>query len=263
MKGIIGAICGDIIGSTREREGLKSTDFELYPANSRFTDDTIMTVAIASWILEDRKNLTEESLIKNLKYFGNNYPSAGYGGLFLNWLEASTPEPYNSWGNGSAMRVSPVAWIGNSVEEVEQLAEKSAKVTHNHPEGIKGAKSVAAAIYLAKTGKSKNKIKEYIEEEYKYDLSRDFNRLRGEYSFDASCQGSVPESIMAFLVSNDYESTIRNAISLGGDADTQAAIAGSIASAYWEVPQDIYKPAIDILNDELRDILFKFNDISL
>ena len=113
MKGIIGAICGDIIGSTREREGLKSTGFELYPANSRFTDDTIMTVAIASWILEDRKNLTEESLIKNLKYFGNNYPSAGYGGLFLNWLEASTPEPYNSWGNGSAMRVSPVAWIGN------------------------------------------------------------------------------------------------------------------------------------------------------
>lgn len=161
------------------------------------------------------------------------------------------------------MRVSPVAWIGNSLEEVEQLAEKSAKVTHNHPEGIKGAKSVAAAIYLAKTGKSKNRIKEYIEEEHNYDLSRDFNRLRSEYSFDASCQGSVPESIMAFLVSDDYESTIRNAISLGGDADTQAAIAGSIASAYWEVPQDIYKPAIDVLNDELRDILFKFNDISL
>ena len=180
MKGIIGAICGDIIGSTREREGLKSTDFELYPVNSRFTDDTIMTVAIASWILEDRKDLSEKSLIKNLKYFGNNYPSAGYGGLFLNWLEASSPDPYNS-----------------------------------------------------------------------------------EYSFDASCQGSVPESIMAFLVSDDYESTIRNAISLGGDADTQAAIAGSIASAYWEVPQDIYKPAINILNDELRDILFKFNDISL
>ena len=263
MKGIIGAICGDIIGSTREREGLKSTDFELYPVNSRFTDDTIMTVAIASWILEDRKDLSKKSLIKNLKYFGNNYPSAGYGGLFLNWLEASSPDPYNSWGNGSAMRVSPVAWIGNSLEEVEKLAEKSAKVTHNHPEGIKGAKSVAAAIYLAKTGKSKNKIKEYIEEEYCYDLSRDFNRLRSGYSFDASCQGSVPESIMAFLVSDDYESTIRNAISLGGDADTQAAIAGSIASAYWEVPQNIYKPAINILNDELRDILFKFNDISL
>lgn len=260
MKGIIGAVCGDIIGSTRERAGLKNTDFELYPKGSRFTDDTTMTVAVASWILEDKKNLTETSLISNLKYFGNNYLSAGYGGMFLNWLHSLDPKPYNSWGNGSAMRVSPVAWAGKSLKESEKLAEKSAYVTHNHPEGIKGAKSVAAAIYLAKNGESKNYIKEYIEDEYNYNLSRDFNTLRKTYSFDASCQGSVPESIMAFLVSDDYESTIRNAISLGGDADTQAAIAGSIASAYWDVPKFIYEPALNLLNDELRDILNRFND---
>ena len=277
MKGIIGAICGDIIGSTREREGLKSTDFELYPVNSRFTDDTIMTVAIASWILEDRKDLSEKSLIKNLKYFGNNYPSAGYGGLFLNWLEASSPDPYNSWGNGSAMRVSPCAYsvklvnkkedIETALKSVREAAKISAEVTHNHIEGIKGAQATAESIYYMRYAKSKNMVEEYkkvlkkhIEDKYKYDLNITIDDLRDTYEFDISCQGTVPQAIVAFLDSVDFEDAIRNAISIGGDSDTLAAITGSIAEAAYGISNDFENKALSYLDNKLCDMYYKWNN---
>lgn len=271
MRGIIGAICGDIIGLTREKTGFKNKDFELYPENTRFSDDTTMTLAIASWLLKDSSNnnittrllnqkRTDNILINEMQVIGNKYLSAGYGGSFIKWLKSDNPKPYNSWGNGSAMRVSPVAWVGNDLKEVERLAKISAKVTHNHPEGIKGAMSVASSIYLARTGHEKEEIKDYIESKYNYDLSKNFNSLQKEYVFDSSCQGSVPESIMSFLIGKDFEDTIRNAVSLGGDADTQAAIAGSIASAYWDVPKEIYEPALNYLDDDLLNILLQFNE---
>lgn len=256
MKGIIGAICGDIIGSTREFNPIKTKDFKLYTKKSTFTDDTIMTLAIAKWLCEDKDS--KDVLIKNLKYFGNKYPNAGYGGRFAGWLIDDSPEPYGSWANGSAMRVSPCAWVAESLEEANDLAYESAIVSHDHPEGIKGALSTADAIYLARTGASKDEIRNHIEKEYAYDLNRSVDEIRPDYSFDVSCAGSVPEAIICFLDAKDFEDAIRNAVSLGGDADTQAAIAGSIASAYWGVPQRIYEQTIGYLDDFLLDAFNRF-----
>lgn len=259
MKGIIGAIAGDIIGSSREFRPIKTKDFRLFNNYSGFTDDTVMTLAIASWLIKDKSS--NETLISEVREFGLEYPNAGYGRMFLNWLNQDNPESYGSWANGSAMRVSPVAWVANSLSETQKLAEMSANVTHSHPEGVKGALATADAIFLARTGSSKEEIKEHVECSYGYDLSRKVDDIRPDYTFDISCQGSVPESIICFLQASDFEDTIRNAVSLGGDADTQAAIAGSIASAYWEVPAEISAPCLYNLDLNLLEVFVKFMDM--
>lgn len=258
MKGIIGAISGDIIGSPFEFNGIKTKDFDLFNYNSCFTDDTVMTLAIANWLCEDRTS--KEVLIENLKFFGNRYPDAGYGGRFLKWLKSPNSQPYGSWANGSAMRVSPCAWVADSLEEAQKLAELSAIVTHNHPEAIKGALATVDAIYLARTDFSKEDIKNHIESVYNYDLSLSVDEIRPDYSFDVSCEGSVPESIVCFLDASDFEDTIRNAVSLGGDADTQAAIAGSIASAFWEVPKRITYNSLHYLDNFLLNYFIDFEE---
>ena len=258
MKGIIGTISGDIIGSINEFNPIKTKDFELFRRESIFTDDTVMTLAIASWLIKDRTS--ERVLIKELQFFGNKYPNAGYGGMFRRWLREESPEPYGSWANGSAMRVSPCAWVADSLEEAQDLAYKSAAVTHNHPEGIKGALATVDAIYLARIGAGKDEIKDHVETRYEYDLGRSLDEIRPHYSFDVSCAGSVPESIICFLEAQDYEDTIRNAVSLGGDSDTQAAIAGGIASAYWEVPDRISFKAIHRLDYRLLNVFIDFEE---
>lgn len=258
MKGIIGVIAGDIIGSTREFNSIKTKDFNLFTENSIFTDDTVMTLAIAKWLCEDKTS--KDVLIENLKLFGNRYPNAGYGGMFRKWLAQDSPESYGSWANGSAMRVSPCAWVAESLEEAQKLARLSAIVTHDHPEGIKGALATSDAIYLARIGASKDEIRQHVEIHYDYDLSRTVDEIRPDYSFDVSCAGSVPESIICFLDAEDFEDTIRNAVSLGGDADTQAAIAGSIASAYWDVSKNIAFKSIHRLDYFLLNAFVEFEE---
>lgn len=230
---MLGAIAGDIIGSIYE-DGLylKSSNFQLFQKECRFTDDTVMTVAVADSLMQGAEK--DDSLyVKNLQAYGRKYPNAGYGGMFHQWIFDDEPKPYNSFGNGSAMRVSPVSFYFNDLNTVLQEAEKSAAVTHNHPEGIKGAQAVAAAVFLARTGHSKDQVKAYVEETFGYNLDRKLEDLRPAYRFDVTCQGSVPESIRCFLESEDVESAIRNAVFLGGDTDTMACIAGGIAEAHY------------------------------
>lgn len=258
MKGIIGAISGDIIGSTHEFNPIKTKDFNLFNRHSTFTDDTVMTLAIAKWLCEDKSS--KDVLIKNVKHFGNRYPNAGYGGMFKRWLSKDSPEPYGSWANGSAMRVSPCAWVAESLQEAQRLAELSAIITHDHPEGVKGALATSDAIYLARIGASKDEIKDHIEVRYGYDLNRTVEEIRPDYSFDVSCAGSVPESIICFLDAKDFEDAIRNAVSLGGDADTQAAIAGSIAGAYWDVSRNISYKSIHRLDYFLLNAFIEFEE---
>ena len=258
MKGIIGAICGDIIGSTRENRPIKTKDFDLFPRHSTFTDDTILTLAVANWLIKDKSS--EKVLVDELQYFGNTYPHGGNGGRFHHWLGQENPESYGSWANGSAMRVSPCAWVADSLEEAQDLAYASAVVTHNHPEGIKGALATCDAIYLARIGASKDEIKDHIEVRYEYDLSRSLDEIRPDYRMHLACQRSVPESIICFLEARDFEDTIRNAVSLGGDADTQAAIAGSIASACWDVPDYMVSETVNILDDRLLTVFTDFED---
>ena len=229
---LIGAIAGDIIGSYYEFVPIKSIDFPLFNgSSSHFTDDTIMTIANADWLL------TGDSLLGIMQDYGNRYHSS-YGSMFYEWLRADNPQPYNSWGNGSAMRVSAVGWAFGSLEKTLQVAEETAAVSHNHPEGIKGAQAVAAAIYLARTGKSKQAIREYIETTFLYDLNFSCDEIRPDYCFNPSCQGTVPEAIVAFLESTDFETAIRLAISLGGDSDTLACITGGIAEAFYGMSED-------------------------
>ncbi len=251
---MLGAIAGDIIGSRFEWEPTKKTDFELFSNDSHFTDDTILTIAVTYSLLENI------GYAESLKHFGNKY-EAGYGSSFYAWLDSDSLEPYNSWGNGSAMRVSPVAYAFNSVDEVLKHARKSAEVTHNHPEGIKGAQAVALAIFLARTGSSKQIIKDEISKRFGYNLERTLKKIRPNYAFEVSCQKSVPESIICFLEAYDYEETVRNAVSLGGDSDTMACIAGSIAEAFYKgVPEDIAQNVFERLPDEFIDILERFRD---
>ncbi len=250
---LIGAIAGDIIGSVYERHPIKSVDFPLFNRYSRFTDDTVMTVANADWLL------THGSLSAIMQRYGNQYSRAGYGHSFRLWLTSRHPQPYNSFGNGSAMRVSPVGWAFDTLDETLAKARESAEVTHNHPEGIKGAQATAACIYLARTGKTKPEIKAYIERTFGYDLSRTCDEIRPVYSFAVSCQKSVPESIIAFLESTDFEHAIRLAVSLGGDTDTMGAIAGSIAEAYYKtVPFGIKAEVLKRLPDEFIDVMERF-----
>lgn len=259
---MLGAIAGDIAGSCYEFSPVKKDDmnFPLFKETSQFTDDTILTLAVAKAIMEAECSDTDSHKIytDNLHELGREFHKAGYGGRFNQWLMSSDPAPYNSFGNGSAMRVSPVGWSYDTLEEVERQARISAEVTHNHPEGIKGACAVAGAIFLARQGKGKNEIKEYITSAYGYDLDRSLADIKKNYGFNETCQGSVPEAIIAFLESSDYESAIRNAISLGGDADTQAAIAGSIAEAFYGgVPVEIERTALAKLPEKLLAI---YND---
>ncbi len=251
---VMGAICGDIIGSAYERHGIKNVDFPLFTPRSRFTDETVTTIAIADGLI-NRKSLTT-----TLQKWCRRYPGAGYGGQFRKWMYAENPMPYNSWGNGSAMRVSAAGILGATEAEVLALAKKSAEITHNHPEGVKGAQATALAIYLALNGVSKKQIKAEIETRFGYNLSRDYSAIKATYRFDVSCQGSVPEAIIAFLASTDYESTVRNAVALGGDADTQAAIAGGIAAAYYgSIPTYILTECAQRLDKEIGDVLIQLN----
>lgn len=253
---MIGAIIGDIIGSVYEWNNIKTKDFPLFSPESFFTDDTVMTVAIAEGIINGG---TADDFIAAMKKYGRQYPNSGYGGRFGSWLFSDDTGPYHSWGNGSAMRVSPVAWAFDTLSEVEQSAGIMAAVTHNHPEGIKGAQTTAACIFLARKGKSKHEIKEYVESSYGYDLSRTLNEIRKNYHFNESCQETVPEAITAFLESVDFEDAIRNAISLGGDSDTLAAITGSIAEAAYKIPEEIKERALSILDERLLKVYKQFN----
>lgn len=224
---MIGSIAGDIIGSVYERGGVKNYNFPLFIEKSVFTDDSVMTVAIADSILHNIGY--RDSILK----YGRAYPRAGYGASFMKWLIDEDPQPYNSWGNGSAMRVGPVGFAFNTLDKVLREAKKTAEITHNHPEGIKGAQATASAIFMARKGCSKQEIKSFIQEEFNYNLNRTLDDIRPDYQIDVSCQGSVPEAIISFLESTDYESAVRLAISLGGDTDTQACIAGGIAQAFY------------------------------
>jgi len=249
---MIGAFCGDVVGSIYEFNNCKSTEFPLFTSESRFTDDSVMTVATMD-ALVNNKGYTETYI----KWF-KKYPNAGYGGSFFRWCISSSHKPYNSWGNGSAMRVSPVGFWYDSLEEVLEGAKKSAEVTHNHPEGIKGAKSTAAAVFLARKGSSKRYIKEYIEKQFKYDLSESVDSIRRWYHFDVSCQGSVPQAIICFLQSDNFEDAIRKAVSIGGDSDTIACITGGIAEAYYGIPEDIKAETLKRLPEDMKSIIYLF-----
>jgi len=252
---VIGAIAGDIIGSVYEGNEIKSTDFDLFSPESTFTDDTVLTVAVADCILHDKEYAA------TFKEYGRRYPYAGYGGMFQMWLLSNRSQPYNSFGNGSAMRVSPVGFAFKSLEETLEEAERSAAVTHNHPEGIKGAQAVAAAIFLAREEESKDKVKEYIQRNFGYNLWQTLDEIRPYYSFDETCQGSVPQSIIAFLESESYEDAVRKAISIGGDSDTIACITGGIAQAYYKkIPEYIIKEVRNILDSELLKAVDLFNE---
>lgn len=254
---MLGAIIGDIVGSVYEWNNIKTKDFPLFSSKCFFTDDTVMTVAIAEGLMNGGD---KEDFVKAMKKYGRMYPDAGYGGGFGSWLFSEDIHPYNSWGNGSAMRVSPVAWMFDTLSEVEQYAEISAEVTHNHPEGIKGAQATAAAIFLARKGNTKDEIKAYIKSKYGYDFSRTLDEIRPSYDFNESCQETVPEAITAFLESVDFEDAIRNAISLGGDSDTLAAITCSIAEAFYGVPEEIKEKALAILDERLRNVYSQFSE---
>ena len=247
---MLGAIAGDIIGSAYEWERTKFYGFRLFTPESTFTDDTVLTVAVADCILHGKDYTT------TLREYGHRYPAAGWGGMFFRWLFTQNPAPYNSFGNGSAMRVSPVGFAFDTMEEVLAEATRSAEVSHDHPEGIKGARAVAVCILMARQGKSRDDIKAFIETEFGYNLSRTLDEIRPSYRFDETCQGSVPEAIIAFLESTDYEDAVRKAVSLGGDADTLACMTGGIAQAYYRViPESIIAEARRRLPDDFIAII--------
>jgi len=252
---MIGAIAGDIIGSPFEHHPIKTKQFSLFGNGNRFTDDTVLTVAVADAILTGR----DYGVV--IAEYAERYPKAGYGSSFTRWVKAWDKEPYGSYGNGSAMRVSPVGWAFTNVRDVLREAKRSAEVTHNHHEGIKGAQATALAVFLARKGKGKVAIKEEIGTRFGYDLDRTLDEIRPSYKFDVTCQGSVPESILAFLESDSYEDAIRNAVSLGGDADTQACIAGSIAEAFYGVvPEAIAERVLPMLTPDLHKMTNRFRE---
>jgi len=249
---MIGAIAGDIIGSVYEWDRIKTKDFDLFRTDCFFTDDTVLTVALAESIL------TGADYASLMRAYYRRYPGAGYGGFFHQWARVHGSPPYNSWGNGAAMRISAVGFAFNSLEEVLARAEHYTAVTHNHAEGIKGAKATAAAIFLARNGCSKAEIGKYLAETFSYDLERTVDEIRPAYHFNESCQETVPEAIVCFLDSRDFEDAIRNAISLGGDSDTIACITGGIAQAHYGVPLAIAGRALSFLDADLKQITARF-----
>ena len=260
---ILGAIIGDTVGSIYEFRNHKSVDFELFDPRCEFTDDSVLTVAVAKWLVIDKQN-TLEKLDECLLEYTDMYPNpmGGYGTGYLIWSTTKDGErkPYNSWGNGSAMRVSAVGWAFDTLEETLEIAKRSAEITHNHPEGIKGAQATAAAIYLARNGKSKQEIRDYITKTFGYDLSRTCDDIRPNYHFDGSCQGTVPEAMIAFLDSHDFESAIRLAVSIGGDTDTLTCITGGIAEAFYnDIPKSITDKILTMIPKDFKEILGEFN----
>jgi ADP-ribosylglycohydrolase len=250
---MLGAIAGDVIGSVHEGAGTKRTDIPLWDSRARFTDDTVLTVAVAAHLLDGR------DLVDAFHDHVRAYPHAGYGGKFLRWARERRRDPYGSWGNGSAMRVSPVGFAASSEQEAWSKAAETAAVTHDHPEGIRGARAVALAIFLARHGASKDDIRRAVERDVGYDLGATLDEIRPGYGFDVSCQGSVPESITAFLEADDYEDAVRKAISLGGDADTMACIAGGVAQAFYGgVPDEIRAETLARLDRPMREVVAAF-----
>lgn len=257
---MLGALVGDIVGSVYEFFNTKTTDFKLFYDQSRFTDDSVMTLAVAKWLLEDETH-SLHYLVFCMQELGQRYFNAGYGGRFLGWLFQDNPQPYDSWGNGAGMRVSTVGLYAKTLDEALALAAVTASVSHNHPEGVKGALAIAACVFLCKEGKSKAEIKEYVEKTFDYNLNRTIANIRPAYDFDVSCQGSVPEAIIAFLEGNSFEEVLRLAISLGGDSDTIACMACAIAACMYPIPDDIAKKCDELLTDDLREIKDKFIDM--
>lgn len=257
---MLGAIVGDIIGSAYEFNNTKRKEFHLFTPKSKFTDDTVMTLAVARWLCDDKEHC-KETLVQRMQELGRRYPTAGYAGSFMRWLYNPEPQPYNSYGNGSAMRVSPVAFYAHSLQEALGLAKISAEVTHNHPEGIKGAQAIASSIYLARHGATKREIKSYVEENFHYDLSQQLDDIRPTYSYDMSCQHTVPQALLAFLEGANFEDVIRSAVSIGGDSDTIAAMAGGIAQAFYVIPKKLSSYCYALLTPELRGVLNDFEDL--
>lgn len=256
---MLGALVSDMIGSVYEFHNTKSTDFDLFSIESRFTDDTVMTLAVAKWLTEDEAH-TIHYLICCMQELGQHHPAAGYGGRFMRWLFMENPQPYNSWGNGAGMRVSPVGLYAKTLDEALALAALTASVSHNHPKGVKGAQAIATSVFLCRTGKSKQEIKEYVEQTFGYDLNRTIADIRPIYEFTESSQASVPEAIIAFLEGNSFEEVIRLAVSIGGDSDTIACMAGAIAACMYPIPDEIAERCDSLLTDDLRDIKDCFID---
>lgn len=251
---MLGAIAGDIIGSIFEFTNMKSENFELFGRYAQFTDDSVLTIATADVILNGK------GYAEAYKEWGRKYPNAGYGARFSGWLRSDNVTAYGSYGNGSAMRVSPVGFAYDTLEDVLKQAKRSAEVTHNHPEGIKGAQAVASAIFLARSGADKEEIKRYVEQEFSYDLSESLNAIRAGYGFDETCQGSVPQSMRAFLESSNWEDAVRKGISLGGDADTIACIVGGIAQAYYKgVPAAVHDRVLALIPGDFLKIIEDFD----
>lgn len=257
---MIGAIIGDVVGSRFEFNNYKGKKFPLFTSDCFITDDSVMTVAVCDAFNKtypEHKYLGLQT-IKSMREIGRRYPHCGYGGGFARWMFSETTSPYNSYGNGAAMRVSACGWVGKTLDEVKNLSAQVTCVTHNHPEGLKGAEATAVAIWLARKGYAKDDIRQYVEDNY-YDLNFTLDQIRPKYRFNETCQETVPQAIAAFLESNDFEDAIRNAISLGGDSDTLAAITGSIAEAFYGVPDWIKDSVMRFLTPELKKILEEFN----
>lgn len=267
MRFVYGAILGDIIGEPYEAGGNpKTKDFPLFCAEPRFTDDSVMTIAVCEGIsaagLRADERTMKAALTASMLHWGRNYPSAGYGERFYRWLHSADPKPYGSFGNGSAMRVSSVGWLFKTLSRTRRVAAWSAEITHNHPEGVKGAESVAAVIWLSRNGYSKTEIKTYVEKEFGYDLSRTCDEIRPFYVYEASCQRTVPEAMTAFLEGCDFEDVIRTAVSLGGDCDTLTAIAGSMAEAFYGIPEDMKAKCIELTPDDMHAVMKEFDKIA-
>ena len=256
---MIGAIIGDIAGSRYEIINHKSKEFELFDKNCRPTDDSVMSLAVAKAILECEKDVDSlgKTAISAMQELGRIYKYAGYGGSFYMWLWAENPQPYNSFGNGSAMRVGPCGFAAKNLDEAKLFSAKVTEISHNHPEGMKGAEAIATAVYLARNGKNKEEIRDYITANY-YEIDFSLDQIRKSYRFDVSCQGSVPVALEAFFEAEDFEDAIRNAISVGGDSDTIAAMAGAVAEAYFGVPEGIINSAIEYLDTRQMEILYYF-----
>ncbi len=256
---MIGAIVGDIVGSVYEWDNLKKKTFKLFKTKSFFTDDTVMTLAIAHALLNLNQDLKswQQDLIHDMQTIGLMYPNSGYGQHFMMWLLSKKPMPYNSYGNGAGMRIAPVAYVGKTIEEVKFLSQIVTEVTHNHPEGIKAAEAIAVATFMAKQKESKLTIKKYLQKHY-YPLNFTLDEIRPTYAYDVTAQGSTPQAIVAFLESDSFEDAIRNAISIGGDSDTIAAMTGSIAEAFYGIPKEIETKALSYLTPDLKKIVKRF-----
>lgn len=262
-SGVLGAVIGDIVGSTHEFLQTKSTDFDFYTYNNHYTDDSVMTIAVADWLISTPKPVSNDTLPAIMRMWGRKNPLAGYGRMFHRWLMSdyeADQRPYNSFGNGAGMRVSACGFFAKSLDEALHLAKLSAEVSHNHPEGIKGAQAIASAIYLARQHQPKENIREYIARQFGYDMDRSCDGIRPDYEFNETCQGSCPEAIIAFLDSTNFEDAIRLAVSLGGDSDTIGAMTGGIAAAYYGIPDKIARKALDYLPGDMIEVLNKFSD---